>query len=275
MVELFEQEFRTDNRQSSKGNQFKWSDGINWYKADYTGYEGLAEYVTSGLLRYSDLKPEEYVLYETEEIKYRDQVYKGCKSRNFLKDKCQLITLERLFYIQFGESLYQAIYQIPDHEQRLCFLVEQTERITGLRDFGKYMSKLLAIDALFLNEDRHTHNVAVLWDGDSRFDYCPIFDQGAGLLADTAMDYPMGQDTLNLMGTVEAKTICHAFEEQLDIAEKLYGQQIHFYFGEKEIRELLKKEQVYPKDAKRRVYTILLQQRRKYQYLFEVGEDLK
>ena len=43
MIELFGQNIRTNRRQSSKGNQLKWeNDGI-WYKADYTGYEGLAD----------------------------------------------------------------------------------------------------------------------------------------------------------------------------------------------------------------------------------------
>lgn len=268
MIELFEQDIQTAARQSSKGNQLKWTDGAFWYKTDYTGYEGLAEYMVSNLLRYSDLKSEEYVLYETEEIKYGSQVYKGCRSRNFLKKGWQLITLERLFYLQFGESLYKAVYQITDHEKRLRFLVEQTERVTGLEDFRKYMCKMLTVDAVFLNEDRHTHNIAVLWDGDSAFDYCPIFDQGAGLLADTVMDYPLEQDVLELMTKAEAKTFCCSFEEQLDIAEKLYGEQIHFQFGEKEIRELLERDEVYPAKVKNRVYTILLQQRRKYQYLF-------
>ena len=50
MIELFEQNERMQNRQSSKGNQLKWENEGIWYKADYTGYEGLAEYVISHLL---------------------------------------------------------------------------------------------------------------------------------------------------------------------------------------------------------------------------------
>ena len=50
MVELFEQDERQNNRQSSKGNQLKWENNGIWYKADYTGYEGLAEYMISHLL---------------------------------------------------------------------------------------------------------------------------------------------------------------------------------------------------------------------------------
>ena len=44
MIELFEQNERMQDRQSSKGNQLKWENAGIWYKADYTGYEGLAEY---------------------------------------------------------------------------------------------------------------------------------------------------------------------------------------------------------------------------------------
>lgn len=61
MVELFEQDMKADR--SSKGNQLKWENGGVWYKADYTGYEGLAEYMVAGLLAYSTLMPEEYVIY--------------------------------------------------------------------------------------------------------------------------------------------------------------------------------------------------------------------
>ena len=42
MIRLEEKDLRTAAHQSSKGNQLKWeSEGV-WYKADYTGYEGLA-----------------------------------------------------------------------------------------------------------------------------------------------------------------------------------------------------------------------------------------
>ena len=47
MIELFEQNERMQDRQSSKGNQLKWENAGIWYKADYTGYEGMAEYMLS------------------------------------------------------------------------------------------------------------------------------------------------------------------------------------------------------------------------------------
>ena len=56
MVELFEQDIKLNHMQSSKGNQLKWFNQGIWYKADYTGYEGLSEYLISKLFVYSDLQ---------------------------------------------------------------------------------------------------------------------------------------------------------------------------------------------------------------------------
>ena len=57
----------------------------------------MAEYMISHLLIKSTLKPEEFVRYDLEEIKYKRQVYQGVKSRTFLSEDWQIITLERLF----------------------------------------------------------------------------------------------------------------------------------------------------------------------------------
>ena len=146
----------------------------------------------------------------------------------------QIITLERLFHNFFGESLYKSMYRIPDHEERLRFLVQQVERITGLQNFGVYMNKLLTIDAFFLNEDRHMHNIAVLMNGKGDYAYCPIFDNGAGLLADTTMDCPLTGNIYILMDKVRSKTICSAFDEQLDISEALYKINLKFCFTKKD-----------------------------------------
>lgn len=268
MVELFERFGKSDGRKSSKGNQLKWEKEGIWYKADYTGYEGLSEYVVSALLSDSSLKEDEYVSYQTEEIAYRHNRYLGCRSRNFLPEGWKLITLERLFQNLYGESLNRGIYSIREYEGRVRFLVEQTIRMTGLEEFGVYLSKLLTVDAVFLNEDRHTHNIAVLLDDVGRYHCCPIFDNGAALLSDTTMDYPLSGDTASMIGEAKAKTFCQDFDEQLDTIEKLYGQHLRFTYGRKDVARLLSKENYYPAEVKRRVEMILMSQRRKYGYLF-------
>lgn len=274
MVELFEQDERQNNRQSSKGNQLKWNNNGIWYKADYTGYEGLAEYMISHLLLKSSLRQDEFVLYEPEQIRYKDAVYSGVKSNDFLEKDWQLITLERLFMTFFGQSLYQSIFKISDPEKRLIFLVEQVERVTNLSDFGVYMNKLFTMDAFFLNEDRHTHNIAILMNKDGRFSYSPIFDNGAGLLADTSLDYPLGKDVYLQIKEVRAKTISADFDEQLDLSEKLYGNHLKFHFHAKDVSDLLDGISIYSQKEKDRVRDILLSQMKKYAYLFDEKQPL-
>ncbi len=134
------------------------------------------------------------------------------------------------------------------------------------------MNKLFTIDAVFLNEDRHTHNIAILMNQDGKFAYCPIFDNGAGLLADTTLDYPMGQDVYMQMQEVCAKTISPDFDEQLDVSEKLYGNRLKFYFNPKDVSDLLDGIKIYSSDEKNRVKDILLTQMKKYAYLFKSCE---
>ena len=268
MIELFDADKRDVNRKSSKGNQLKFERDDVWYKADYAGYEGLSECVISHLLQKSNLKNTEYVLYEQEEIKYKSQIFKGAASRDFLKAGEQLITLERLFENTQGVSLSKMIYGISDHADRLNFIVSRMAMHTGLHEFGKYMSEMLAIDAFFLNEDRHTHNMAVILCADGSYRYCPFFDHGAGLLSDTTMDYPLSDDVYELMKTVRAKTFCQDFEEQLEIAEKLYGSQLKLNFKRKDVDEILDGVYGYEDIIVERVRDILYEQMRKYSYLF-------
>ena len=255
------------DRASSKGNQMKFKIGGNWYKADYMGYEGLAEYVVSCLLSFSSLNETEYVKYETEVIKYKENTFVGCKSRDFTGD-WNLITLERLFKNSYGQSLNRTIFRIPDRKERLKMIVEQVERITGITGFGIYMSKILTVDALFLNEDRHTHNLAILTDGNGKYRLAPIFDNGACLLSDTRMDYPLSGDTIRMIGRVKAKTFSDSFDEQLDAAEELYGCNIRFSYDYNDVAGVVNLVGDYSEEIKERVIDVVMTMKNKYRYLF-------
>lgn len=269
MIELFEQNERKTDRQSSKGNQLKWESDDIWYKADYTGYEGLAEYMISHLLTKSSLKKDEFVLYDYEQIKYKNVIYNGVKSRNFLSGEWQIITLERLFQNFYQKSLYESVWHIqPSVEDRFEFLVTQVERMTGLKNFGIYLNKLFTIDAVFVNEDRHMHNIAVLMNQKGEFAYCPMFDHGAGLLSDTSMDYPLGFSIYDGLDEVRAKTISSSFEEQLDVSEELCGTNLQFCFTKKDVESLLDDLTGYSEEEKNRVRDIIFEQMRRYSYLF-------
>ena len=267
MVKLFEEDKREQGRQSSKGNQLKFERENIWYKADYLGYEGLAEYVVSKLFAHSSLKEDEYVGYDLEQIEYNGNIYNGCKSKDFANG-WQLITLERLFKQLNGQGLNKMIYSINNHSSRLKTLVDEVERATGIKDFGIYMSKLLTVDAFILNDDRHTHNIAVLSKNMKDFKIAPIFDNAAGLLSDTMMDYPLHKKTVSLIDTAKPKTFCDSFDEQLDIAEQLYGYNVKFTFTYEDVKNIIDNVDIYSDEIKKRVTDVVMQMRRKYDYLF-------
>ena len=267
MTEFFSEEIQMQNRRSSKGNQLKFERNHVWYKADYLGYEGLVEYVVSKLLRYSSLQGLEYVDYELEQITYNGQVFNACKSQDFTGG-WQLITLERLLTQVFGRGQNQVVYAIEDHTERLKKLTELVEQVTGIRDFGMYMAKLITIDTFFLNEDRHAHNLAVLTKDLKEFRLCPVFDNGAALLSDTMLDYPEGRDPLQMKHQAKPKTFCDSFDEQLDIAEALYGMQMRFQFGYNEVKAILDQADIYTAEIRKRVLDLVMSQKSQYQYLF-------
>lgn len=268
MLELKQENLRNFENHSSKGNQLKWEQNSIWYKADYAGYEGLAEFVTSSLLNKSSLSKDEFVNYDLERVKYKRKPFNTAVSSNFLPGGWQIITLQRLYQSKTGRSLLADVWHLTDYRDRLKFLVETVERMTGIENFGIYISRMLTIDAFFLNEDRHMHNIAVLMDDNGSFKLCPFFDHGAGLLSDTTLDYPLGEDVLELMTEVKAKTICEDFDEALYAAEELYGTHLKFSFDKTEIQAILDNVTIYTQDEKQRVETIIYQQMRKYQYLF-------
>ena len=270
MIELLESDLYTANRKSSKGNQFKWRKGDLWVKADAMGYEGLAEYVVSHLLSFSNLNPGEFVLYDTERIRYKRTEMLGCVCRNFLKDGQQLITLERLYQTVKKASLQRNVMAMPEQE-RFRFLIEQISYVSGVRNLGEYLAKMLTADVLFLNEDRHFHNIALIEDH-HRYSLSPIFDNGAALLSDTKLDYPMGENLDLLISGCKSKTLHRDFETQLEMVEALYGNPLRFTFRRTDVEKILLDEPYYPNAVKERVYDIVMAQRRKYRYLFESAQ---
>lgn len=253
---------------SSKGNQLKVRDGRYWYKADYMGYEGLAEYMVSNLLKHSSIK--DFVKYDLVRIECKEKIYHGCKSENFLKNGENLITLEHLYRQYTGRGLARQIAQIEEAEDKISFVVKVVEDITGLKNFGEYLTAMLELDAFFLNEDRHMNNIAVIYNKEKRqYRTCEYFDHGLALLADTIVDFTLEKTVEECIEHIEAKPFSRSFDEQMDAAEKIYGQQLFLQFDIKTVLELLQRcEELYGAKICSRVEKILRYQMRKYRYLF-------
>ena len=253
---------------TSKGDQRKWEiDGI-WYKADYMGYESLAEVLVSRLLKKSSLKYA-FVTYDLTKIEYNNSSINACVSQDFRKEGQVLIPLEKLFRQYTGESLAVKLAEFADVRERIRYLVEQVENITGIKSFGEYITEMIEIDAFFLNEDRHTNNIAVLYDEENeQYFVSPFFDQGLCLFADTRQDYPMELPIEQCVDKIEAKPFRSEFDTQLEAAEELFGTQLEFHFTIQDIhRELEALADFYPEDIRQRVELLMRQQMRKYSYL--------
>ena len=159
--------------------------------------------------------------------------------------------------------------EFTDVKDRIEFLVQKIEEITQIKEFGKYITAMLEIDAFFLNEDRHTNNIAVLYDTETeQYSLSPLFDQGLCLFADTSNDYPLDLPMDVCMERIEAKPFSSDFDTQLDAAEELYGIQLHFSFTTKDVcTELASLADYYPLEIRQRVEQIIRRQMRKYGYL--------
>lgn len=212
---------------SSKGNQEKWRDADKWYKLDQFGYEALAEVFTARLLERSNIlsdTPFRFVRYQMERLLVHGRERTGCSSDHFLKDGESIITLAHLFRQHLGYSLADALQRCGSDKKRMIYLAEETAKLTGLAQFPAYLTLLFEIDALVLNDDRHLNNIAVL-EKNGVFDYCPIFDQGAGLLSNT-LYAPFDIVPQNLIRGAKARPFQTTFNRQAHTMEGLYGVQL-------------------------------------------------
>ncbi len=252
------------NRNSSKGNQLKWFDRGTWYKADYLGYEALAEYLVSHLLEKSSVNT--CVSYEFAKIEFQGITYNGCRCADFLREGQELLTLEKLFRLEWGIDLTHTLAPL-ELKKRILFVVEHVSELEGLEAFGTYLTMLLELDTFFLNEDRHTNNIAVLRNENHTFSYCPVFDNGAALFADTRISYDLKLPLEACYERIEAKPFNRSFDEQMDVAEELYGVHFHYWFTEKDVELLLRRaEDIYDAAIIQRVLEVMRLQMRKYRY---------
>lgn len=256
---------------SSKGNQEKWydKDTNKWYKLDQFGYEALSETLISILLRKSNIQqdtPFSFVSYNMERLHVHGRERTGCSSENFLQEGQSIITLNHLLSRYLGTSLKEKLGSLSSDKKRIEYLATATADYTGLQAFPQYLTLLFEIDALFLNDDRHLNNIAVL-ERNGVFDYCPIFDNGAGLLSNVQLS-PMDIVPRGLLKGLLARPFNMSFTRQMNTARSLYGKQLQIpEFSRNDILEVLVPLLVYypPRDrqliADRVVACVLMRQK--------------
>lgn len=172
---------------SSIGTQRKFYESGYWYKQNNIGYEGVAESLTSKVLACSNIA--DYVKYERCKVNGRD----GCRSANFLSKGEAYISLQRLYDTYHGGQLSERIRRLELLKDRIEFVVEFTIKTIGL-DIKEQLGKILTLDMLILNTDRHFNNIGIIADVPKNvYRNAPVFDNGNSLLSNIG-EYPYDVD---------------------------------------------------------------------------------
>lgn len=170
-------EYIADIEGTSEGTQVKFYKDNLWYKLDSYGGEGISEELCSQLLSFSSLQSKEYVSYESGYINHS----KGCRSRSFLADSEEFITLYRFYQLMTGEKLNEKTNILSTPKERADFVVDFFRDAIQL-DLTNYFAKIFTLDYIILNEDRHFNNLGIIRSTNGTYREAPIFDNGKSLL---------------------------------------------------------------------------------------------
>jgi hypothetical protein len=198
----------SSNSSASNGNQIKWinEDGL-YIKLDCLGYEAVSERLVTDLLTYTDLNPKEYVSYTICEIVEDGKwLGLGCLSRDFRADA------EEVSVAQLLKKGFKSFAINYDELREYLFPIVKF-------DVKQYIDKILCVDAITKNDDRHFGNISFLYK-DGIYTPAPIFDNGSACMSDI-LTYPMSQPIDVNYQSIKAKPFSTDFKRQLHDPRKI------------------------------------------------------
>ena len=155
--------------------KFTSSDGAFWYKTDVRGGEALAEVLVSTFLRSCfNLTSYDYALYCFD---YSSGVLdlKTCVSPTFLQEGEFFISFKRLLDLtDLGSET------LVGFDSKLDFIDSVFQQTVG-QSFKEEMLRLLTLDVMFRNIDRHLSNFGIILAPNGSIRFAPIFDNGLAL----------------------------------------------------------------------------------------------
>lgn len=207
---------RIGNSTTSGGNQIKWvtnyNDKLIYIKSDDKGYESVSEALISEFCKYikGDFRYVDYYLCEI----YEDgRHYYGCYSYNMLDDNESLVSFYRLF------KLNNIKVQNYKGNDLLRLVISSIKKITDL-DITADLQKLINLDAITVNEDRHFNNIALIYKEHTGYTgLSSIFDNGMSLLSNIE-DYPLSGKVGSLLLDVRSKPFTSSFTQQVLLFER-------------------------------------------------------
>lgn len=164
---------------SSRGNQHKFYRDGYWVKLDNQNCsEGLAEDFVSNFE--SCIYDFPYVVYKSEQIEYNDIIYNGCVCAN-MYNRADTIFISLRHILKESDIPLSILTSCENIEVNIDNLVKTLYDIVGI-NLLPYFGRLLLLDCLILNEDRHIMNLWVVkCISDGRFYEASCFDNGSSL----------------------------------------------------------------------------------------------
>lgn len=94
------------------------------------------------------------------------------------------ISFQKLYETYTGMNLTERVRMIEGIPDRINFVLSFVKEVTGV-DCTDYLSKMLTLDMLTLNTDRHFNNMGIMANAVSgTYRTAPVFDNGNSLLSD-------------------------------------------------------------------------------------------
>ena len=150
--------------------------GGYWYKEDLRGGEALAEVLVSTFLRSCKyLNFEDFVPYDFKYTSVDSFDLRTCVSPNFLQKGEQFISFKDLLFL-----VHPPTEDLVDFNSKLNFIDSVFQQTVG-QSFRFELLRLLALDVMFRNTDRHLSNFGIILAPNGSIRFAPIFDNGLAL----------------------------------------------------------------------------------------------
>jgi hipA-like C-terminal domain len=163
---------------SKLGYQQKYTSpkGGYWYKEDLKGGEAFAEVLISTFLRSCNyMNSKDFVPYDFKYSKPSSIDLNTCVSLNFLQKGEQFISFKDLL-----SQVSPLTEKLVGFDSKLDYIDSVFQQTVG-QSFRKEMLRLLTLDVMFRNTDRHLSNFGIILAPNGSIRFAPIFDNGLAL----------------------------------------------------------------------------------------------
>lgn len=163
---------------SRLGYQTKYTspNGGYWYKEDLRGDEALAEVLVSTFLRSCHyMTSKDFVSYYIKHTSVESFDLRTCVSSNFLQKGEQFISFKDLLSL-----VHLPTENLVGFDSKIDYIDSVFQQTVG-QSFREELLRLLTLDVMFRNTDRHLSNFGIILAPNGSIRFAPMFDNGLAL----------------------------------------------------------------------------------------------